>query len=201
MSGVGASASVLGLGLVLAAAVPVLAQKPSPSPSPAAKETPSYTSDDLDRIAGRKPGEVPKPERSPQPEADAAPAEGRVDESETTVPDIPIRRAREGSDDEGPDPALGSWAERAQALRDAVTQAEEHVKDLDSQAQALLWQYLQSTDTNEILSLKAEQQEILDQLPDARKAVADAQKALEDFEKEAAKAGVPPGELREKKKP
>jgi hypothetical protein len=185
------------LGLLASLAAPCLAQKPSPSPSPK-QETPTYTGDDLDRLAGRTPGEAPK-KAAPAPTPDVP----RVIENEaaTAGPDIPVVRAREGNESEGPDPALGSWAERAQALREQVEQADAHVKDLDSQAQTLLWQYLQSTDTYEILRMKAEQQEIMDQIPDAKKAVEDARKALADFEKEAAQAGVSPSEIKEKKTP
>jgi hypothetical protein len=42
------------------------------------------------------------------------------------------------------------------------------VKALDEQANQLLWEYLQSTDTNEILRLKAEQKEVLDRLEAAK---------------------------------
>jgi hypothetical protein len=188
------------LGLLAGLTAPCLAQKPSPSPSPSPKkETPTYTGDDLDRLAGRTPGEAPK-KAAPAPTPDVP----RVIESEaaTTVPfEIKVERTREGHEGEPPDPTQGSWADRAKGLREQVTQAEEHAKDLDSRAQTLLWQYLQSTDTNEILSLKAEQQEVLDQLPDAKKAVEEAQKALADFEREATQAGVPPSEIREKKNP
>jgi hypothetical protein len=177
-----------------------LAQAPKPTPSPK-KETPSYTGDDLDRIAGRKPGEAPAKPKAPQPAPvpEATPNPNGVDEN--ALPDIPIRHVDENAPAGSVDLPGASWADRAQAMHDAVEQAETRVKDLDSQAQALLWQYLQSTDTYEILRLKAEQQEILDQIPDAKKAVEEAQKALADFEKEAALAGVPPGEIRSKKTP
>jgi hypothetical protein len=178
---------------LLGLATPCLAQKPGPSPTPR-KETPSYTGDDLDRLAGRKPGETPS---KPPVAAPTPPPASRAEE--TSVPDIPVQPVDENA--ESPEASGGSWADRAQAMREAVTQAEERVKELDSQAQALLWEYLQSTDTNEILRLKAEQQAILDQIPEARKSVEEARKALADFEREAALAGVPPGELREKKSP
>jgi len=190
---------VLGLGLL--AAVPVAAQTPRPSPSPPGGKTPSYTSDDLDRIAGRKPGEAGATPAHPAP---TEPAPGGAVENGTAVPDIPIVRADENATSSGGDPLAGpppGWGERAQTLRDDVSSAEAKVKDLESQAQSLLWQYLQSTDTNEILRLKADQQDIIDQIPDAKKAVEAAQKALEDFLKEAAQAGVPPSELKEKEKP
>jgi hypothetical protein len=189
----------LAVGLLAGLTLSSQAQQPRPSPSPSPrKETPSYTGDDLDRLAGRTPGEAPA-KGTPTPTPDVP----QVNETEaaTSVPDLPVVRAREGNESEGPDPALGSWADRAQALRDQLAEAEAHVKDMDSQAQALLWQYLQSTDTYEILRLKAEQQEIFDQIPDAKKAVEDARKALADFETDAARAGVSPSEIKEKKKP
>jgi hypothetical protein len=49
-----------------------------------------------------------------------------------------------------------------------IQEAEEQVKALDDQANQLLWLYLGSTDTNEILRLKAEQQEVLDRLKAAK---------------------------------
>ncbi|HET9315965.1 MAG TPA: hypothetical protein VFQ51_10265 [Vicinamibacteria bacterium] len=49
-----------------------------------------------------------------------------------------------------------------------IKEAEEQVKALDDQANQLLWLYLGSTDTNEILRLKAEQQEVLDRLKAAK---------------------------------
>jgi hypothetical protein len=49
-----------------------------------------------------------------------------------------------------------------------IADAEAQVKSLDAQANELLWMYLQSTDTNEIMRLKAEQQEVLDRLKEAR---------------------------------
>ena len=180
--------------------------KPSPSPSPKTKATPSFNDQDLDRLAGREPGQpqdkAKKPPPSTMPSGAAAPEGNRVNESEAPVPEAsPGPRAVESGAEGNTAPGSPAWADRAQAMRDAAAEAEKHVQDLESQAQALLWQYLQSTDTNEILRLKAEQQEILDQIPDAKKAAEEAQKALADFEREAGQAGVPPGELREKKKP
>ena len=42
------------------------------------------------------------------------------------------------------------------------------MKALDDQANQLLWLYLQSNDTNEILRMKAEQQEVLERLKEAK---------------------------------
>jgi hypothetical protein len=49
-----------------------------------------------------------------------------------------------------------------------IADAEANVKALDEQAKQLLWEYLQSTDTNEIMRLKAEQQQVLEQLEAAK---------------------------------
>lgn len=49
-----------------------------------------------------------------------------------------------------------------------ITQLEADIQSLDATAKSLLWQFLQSGDTNEILRLKAEQAEILKQLEEAK---------------------------------
>ena len=49
-----------------------------------------------------------------------------------------------------------------------IKEAEETVKSLEQTANALLWQYLQSGDTNEILRLKEEQRGVLEQLEQAK---------------------------------
>ena len=49
-----------------------------------------------------------------------------------------------------------------------LKEAEDNVKSLEQTANALLWQYLQSGDSNEIMRLKAEQQGVLEQLEQAK---------------------------------
>jgi hypothetical protein len=56
----------------------------------------------------------------------------------------------------------------ADARATQIAEAESNVKSLDQQAKEMLWRILQSTDQNEILRLKAEQQEVLNQLEAAR---------------------------------
>jgi hypothetical protein len=53
-------------------------------------------------------------------------------------------------------------------LRLQIVAAEERVKSLDQRANEILWQYLRSDDTNEILALKAEQKQVLDELESAK---------------------------------
>jgi len=55
---------------------------------------------------------------------------------------------------------------------------------------------MQSTDTNEQLRLRAEQQEVFTSLGAAKAAVTAAQKAITSLEEEARRAGVPAGWLR-----
>ena len=54
-----------------------------------------------------------------------------------------------------------------------------------------------STDTNEILQLRAQQQEQTEQLEQARRGLVEAKQAMDAFEEEARRASVPPGWLRE----
>ena len=64
------------------------------------------------------------------------------------------------------EPAQGDDTRTEEQRR--IEEVEANVKALDAQAKELLWTYLQSTDTNEILRLKAEQQEVLDRLEAAK---------------------------------
>lgn len=116
--------------------------KPSPTPTAAvAKPTPRvFTNDDLE--AGKDKPSAVQDLKATGTEPYEPPAE---------APKPPPEETPE------PDP---------QAQR--LAQAEARVKELDESAKALLWQYLQSTDSNEILRLKAEQQEILSELEAAK---------------------------------
>jgi hypothetical protein len=125
------------------------APKPTPRPTAAAgakpKEKPRvFTNDDLE-AARKKPSNV----------QDLTATGG-----ESAAPENP--------------PPFNETAriESAQAAPDAqatqIAEAESNVKSLDQQAKEMLWRILQSTDQNEILRLKAEQQEVLNQLEAAK---------------------------------
>jgi hypothetical protein len=136
--------SLSGWALAAEAAKP----KPTPTPTatPATKKPPPkrvFTNDDLE-AAREKPSAVQDLSAVGMPQTYEPPANAEP------AQDAP--------------PAEDPRAEQARR----VQEAEEQVKALDDQANQLLWLYLQSTDTNEILRLKAEQQEVLDRLKEAK---------------------------------
>jgi hypothetical protein len=138
------------LALAAAAATPQATPtpKPSPRPSPKASGTPRvFTNEDLE--AGRE-----KP---------SAVQDLRATGGEPYVPTEPLQDVVAPSPTETPEPDP-----RAQRL----AELEAEIKSLDESAKALLWQYLQSGDTNEILRLKAEQEAILARLEEAKKQLA-----------------------------
>jgi predicted nucleic acid-binding Zn-ribbon protein len=71
------------------------------------------------------------------------------------------------------------------------------VAKLDQEAARLANRILMSTDTNEILRLRAEQQKVQASLDAARSELEASRKALENLQEEARRAGVPPGWVRE----
>ena len=145
---------LLAVSLSPAAAVAAEARKPkptpTPTPTPAPKASPSapqpkgtpkrvFTNDDLE--AGReKPSNVQDLSATGSTPYYEPPQEHPQDSQ-----DQPIAP---------PDPGA--------ALAQQIAEMEATIKSLDDQANQLLWTYLQSTDTNEILRLKAEQKEVLD---------------------------------------
>lgn len=130
-------------------ATPTPTAKPSPRPSPKASGTPRvFTNEDLE--AGRQKPSAVQDLRATGGEPYVAPE---------PLPDVVAPSPTETPE---PDP-------RAQRL----AELEAEVKSLDESAKALLWQYLQSGDTNEILRLKAEQEAILARLEEAKKQLAE----------------------------
>jgi hypothetical protein len=136
----------------------VAAQSPAPSPRPRAdagkpKATPVppkrvFTNDDLEE--GRK---------KPSAVQDLQAKEGTGVGYEHAREDAPSP-----SSEPTPEPAPSVEEQQQQQ----VAAAEEQVRQLDERAKELLWQYLQSNDTNEINRLKAEQQGVLNQLEAAK---------------------------------
>jgi len=132
------------------------APRPSPTPRPAAKQPRAttvppkrvFTNDDLDE-ARKRPSAV----------QDLQAKEGTVGYEHA-----------DGSTE--PSPAYQPTPEPTQTFEEQQQQqiaaAEEQVRQLDARAKELLWQQLQSTDTYEIMRLKQEQQEVLNQLEAAK---------------------------------
>jgi hypothetical protein len=128
------------------------ARKPTPTATPAPRASPAgpgpkatpkrvFTNDDLE-AAREKPSAVQDLSAT-----GAAPYEP----PQEPLPDSPSQPIE--------DPGAAA-AQQIAAL-------EATIKSLDEQANQLLWGYLQSTDTNEILRLKAEQKEVLDRKKEA----------------------------------
>jgi len=88
------------------------------------------------------------------------------------------------------------WRERSANARGEIASADHEVTKLEQEAAGLANRILLSTDTNEILRLRAERQKVSESLA-ARAELERARKALEDLQEEARRAGVPPGWVRE----
>lgn len=126
--------------------------KPKPSPTPAPKTPSTKPAGQAPRVFTNDDLEAGKDKPSP-------------------VQDL---KAHGGSDYEPPAPAAATPAPLPEETPEPdpevqkLAELEARIKSLDDSAKALLWQYLQSNDTNEILQLKAEQKEVLNQLEEAR---------------------------------
>jgi hypothetical protein len=151
------------LALVLAAALAGWATagpeapKPTPTPTPRSSPTPS----------AKKPGDAPKrvftnDDLEATKDKPSAVQDLSATGGATTMPAEPVRPP-DTPDEPAPEPTDTRTEEERR-----LQEAEATVKALDEQANQLLWEYLQSTDTNEILRLKAEQKEVLDRLEAAK---------------------------------
>jgi len=145
-------------------------RKPAPRASPA----PSYTNDDL-----KKDSASPSGEGAASPTREETPAY----ETESSEPPALVEE---------------QWRSRADEARNAIQTAEATVRGLDEEAKALGLRVLMSTDTYEILDLRRQQQEMAEQVEQAKRSVVQAKQAQDDLETEARRAGAPPGWLRER---
>jgi hypothetical protein len=145
--------AALSLGTVLAAAPPPPRPRPTPTPWPttAPRKTPPrvFTNDDLEATKDKP----------------AAVQNLTATGGETSYEHAPDT----GEPAPEPTPPIEDQPTPEQVR---IKQLEDDIVGLDAQAKQLLWQYLQSTDTDEILRLKAEQKGILDQLEAARQELA-----------------------------
>ena len=159
------------------------AQSPAPSPKPraeAGKPRPTpvspkrvFTNDDLEE-SRKKPSAV----------QDLQAKEGTVG----------YEHAREDAPSPSSEPTPEPTPTFEEQHQQQVAAAEEQVRQLDERAKELLWQYLQSNDTNEINRLKAEQQQVLNQLEAAKADLARAQgRASSSRQRPRARADPPSG--------
>lgn len=122
--------------------------------------------------------------------------------------DLGARRARseaaaetESSESEGGASGPGgrdekTWRAQAAEAREAVRGAEQTAQSLERQIAKLFGEIQRSTDTNEILRLRAEQKDLEEELERTKQELAKARQELVAFEESARRAGVPPGWIR-----
>lgn len=128
--------------------------KPTPTPTPKATPSPKKPKDAPKRVFTNDDLEAGRDKPSKVQDASATGGATRWEEPPTPPPE--------------PQPESTEPADTRTEEQRRIDEVEAQVKGLDDQAKQLLWAYLQSTDTNEILRLKAEQQEVLDQLEVAK---------------------------------
>jgi hypothetical protein len=172
--------------------------RPAASVPPAASPRPTVTI----RPTSPRPAASPhvfsnKDLPSPSPATEGEKQKGR---ESATAPPPPNPEATAGQFDADRQRRLDEearWRERATTARGGIASADHEVTKLEQEAAALANRILLSTDTNEILRLRAEQQKVNESLAAARAALERARQALEDLQEEARRAGVPPGWVRE----
>jgi hypothetical protein len=125
-----------------------------------------------------KTGEKAEPAPTPEPTPDAAAAA------------LEAERQRLATEE-------ASWRRRADLARITVTENQAAVAQYQEEAGKIANRILMSTDTNEILRLRGEQQKVQASLDAARGELDASRRALENLQEEARRAGVPPGWVRE----
>ncbi len=90
-----------------------------------------------------------------------------------------------------------SWRERARRTYEAVRNAAANLDRLKAERERLLGDALRSTDTNEILRLRAQAAEVGEEIARAEAALTDAREDVRILEEDARRASVPPGWIRE----
>jgi hypothetical protein len=158
-----------------------------------------FTNDDLERGKAETAGSTPSSPPATPP-AGTAPAARATPRPAVTAPrETPLSDGESGGErgpgsdgaGDGVSAEESDFRSRLAALKAAVAAAEEQVKSLEESSTQVFWETLRSTDTNEILRLKAEQGETAASLEKARKQVETSKQQLADFETEARRAGVP----------
>ena len=89
-----------------------------------------------------------------------------------------------------------SWRTQAAELRKEIQAAEQKAASVQQENDRLFAEIQRSTDTNEILRLRAEQNKVSAELEIAKKELANLRQEWTQFEESARRAGVPPGWIR-----
>jgi hypothetical protein len=182
---------------------------PSPTPSPAGTTSGGGTAAQPRAGGAASGGARPYRRKQVQPPTDAGAQ--RKNESETeesrrraAAPEgqaPPERSEEDASSESQPDPRAqleATWRARAEQTRQNLDRARNDVLVAQEEATSIANRILMSTDTNEILRLRTEQQAIDTRLAQARLALTGAETALTNMEEEARRNNIPPGWLRER---
>jgi hypothetical protein len=89
-----------------------------------------------------------------------------------------------------------SWRTQAAELRKEIQAAEQKAASVQQENDRLFAEIQRSTDTNEILRLRAEQNKVSADLEIAKQELANLRQEWAQFEESARRAGVPPGWIR-----
>lgn len=156
----------------------------------------AYTNDDLSKVEA-----TTATPATPQRSQDAGRRERRGDGSSLRerAPGGGVRSSESDEEASGPQgKGQDAWRTEAQQKREAVKSAEQKVEVLQRRNESLLAEILGSTDTNQILRLRAQQQSLNEELEAAQRELSGVRQELAQFEESARRAGVPPGWLRER---
>ncbi len=103
---------------------------------------------------------------------------------------------KEGTDEVVEAPGEAQWRQRAAEAKQELKEFEARVGTLQEKADQLFGQIRASTDTNELLRLRAAQQSLTKEIEEAKIMLDTSRKELRDLGEEARRAGVPPGWVR-----
>lgn len=116
---------------------------------------------------------------------------------EDTAPADETRRDGASPPGEGPGGQdEKSWRTQAAELRKEIQEAEQKAASAQQENDRLFGEIQRSTDTNEILRLRAEQNKVSADLETAKTELANLRQEWAQFEESARRAGVPPGWIR-----
>lgn len=106
------------------------------------------------------------------------------------------KAVKEGTDEVIEPPGEAQWRQRANDAKRELKEAEAQVKTLEEKASQLFGKIQASTDTNELLRLRAAQQALTKETDEAKAVLEACRRESRELEEEARKAGVPPGWVR-----
>lgn len=127
---------------------------------------------------------------------------GKARSDESHAPDNPRegaakqKREEAGAPEERGGQDETTWRTKAAELRKDLREIEQKAQALEQEKSKVAGDILRSTDTNEILRLRADQQRIDEQLQAVKRELDGVRQETAQFEESARRAGVPPGWIR-----